>query len=295
MNRNTNSRSSTINRKRTFLLGKGIGYSISPQIQNAAFKKLRIQAEYNLLDIDEKKFESTIQKISESDDIIGFNVTVPYKEWIIEHLSSIDQRSKDIGAVNAVTIQRKGILRGFNTDCDGIRATLENLGIKPDSGQRGIVLGAGGAARACVYTLGKIGFDSVCILNRTASRARALANHFRMQFPKMKIDIGDLTEENLHIGLGDCDLLINSTSSSTGKGFPIRLDLTLAQKRLKAFDLGYRSQGPFLKTVLQRGFKATDGLLMLVEQAASSFEIWTGKTAPRKEMMAAAKLALNRK
>ncbi len=287
-------KSSTINRKRVFLIGEEIGYSISPQIQNAAFKKLGIAAEYTLLDVPSRKFENTIRKISETDDVLGFNVTVPYKERIIELLSSIDQRSKDIGAVNTVRIQRKGALRGFNTDCDGVRATLENLGITDGFAQKGIVLGAGGAARACVYTLGKFRFESVYIMNRTASRARALVNHFSSRFPKMRIEAGELTEENLRNRSRECDLLINATSSK-GTLSPIGVDLTFARKGMKAFDLGYKRQSPLLKVALKEGFNASDGLLMLVEQAARSFEIWTGKAAPRREMMVAAKLAINRK
>lgn len=296
MNRSTVSGSSGSAQRKALLLGTGIGESISPQIQNSAFRKLGIGAQYSLVDINEWEFSSTMRKILRSDDIIGFNITVPFKERVIKHLSSIDSRSKAIGAVNTVKISKVGVLRGFNTDYDGIVATLENMKLRHGSRKkRGVILGAGGAARACVYTLAKNGFNSIMILNRTRKRASMLAHHFSLHFPRLAIDTAELSTENLGEGIKECDLLINAISDSTKDHFPIKIDFVNAQAGMKALDLGYKEQSLFLSTALKQGIWATDGLLMLVEQAASSFEIWTGKTAPRKDMMTAARKAFESK
>lgn len=290
MNSRAVSGSSSSAPRRALLLGTGIGNSISPQIQNSAFRKLGIDAQYSLVDIYEWEFGSTMREILRSDDIIGLNITVPFKERIIKHLSSIDSRSKAIGAVNTVKISKAGFLLGFNTDYDGIMATLENLKVRHGSRKkRGVILGAGGVARACVYTLAKNGFDSILVLNRTTKRASILAHHFRLHFPRLTIDTTKLTTANLEAGIKECDLLVNAISLSTKDHFPIKIDFAEAQAGMKVFDLGYKEQSLFLETALKQGIWATDGVLMLVEQAASSFEIWTGKTAPRKDMMAAAR------
>jgi shikimate dehydrogenase len=282
------------NKRKIFLIGKNIGYSISPQIQNAAFKKLGINAKYELLDVGEKQFDKMLQKISKSPDTLGFNVTIPYKERIIDHLSEMDQKSQAIGAVNTVKVQRGGILTGFNTDCDGIKATLNTIGISSGSGKHAIILGAGGASKACIFTLAEIGFESICILNRTASKAQRVVEHFRRQFPKIEISRGNLTEENLHKYIKTCDLLINAIGHSTRNYFPTKLDFSTASDKMKVFDLGYKDQSLLLSRALEMGLEAVDGLQMLVEQAVKSIAILTGKTPPRKLMMTVARKTLRK-
>ena len=281
--------------KRALLLGTGITKSISPQIQNSAFRELGLDVEYSLVNLNEREFARTMQKIRNSEDIIGFNVTVPFKEGVIKHLSGIDTRSKVIGAVNTVKISKTD-LHGFNTDYDGIKATLEELklGHGPKK-RRGVIIGAGGAARACIYTLAKHGFDSILVLNRTKKRADILADHFKRVFPRLTIEKEQLSNESFAEAVIECDLLINAISGSTKDYFPVEVGFANAKAGMKVFDLGYKESSLFLKTALKQGIKAEGGVPMLVEQAASSFEIWTGRTAPRKIMMAAARKALNAK
>ncbi|MGI0078848.1 MAG: shikimate dehydrogenase family protein, partial [Nitrososphaerales archaeon] len=243
--------------KRALLLGKGITRSISPQIQNLAFRKAGMNVEFGLLDLNGTEFNSMMRKISRSDDIIGLNITVPFKERVIKHLSSIDTRSKIIGAVNTVKISKPGVLRGFNTDYDGIRVTLEELRTLSGSGKKeGVILGAGGAARACVYTLAKNGFSSILVLNRTMKRANDLADHFRLHFPRTTLDTAKLTTKNLVEAVKGCDLLVNAISSSTKDHFPVEIDLTRARAGMKVFDLGYKEPSLFLKTALNQGIPA---------------------------------------
>ena len=113
--------------KRVFLLGSNISESISPVFQNKAFQKTGFGARYQLLQISEDKFDSTMKEIQGADDVLGFNITAPYKETVLPYVSKLDRQSKAIGAVNTIKISRTGRMSGYNTDVDGILASLSKL------------------------------------------------------------------------------------------------------------------------------------------------------------------------
>ncbi len=275
---------------RVFLVGSGISKSLSPAIHNRAFEKARFNAKYSLFDVSDRRFESEIVKIQRADDILGFNVTVPYKERIIPYVSHLDEQSKLVGAVNTVKVSN-GQMSGFNTDVDGVEFTLFKLGIGITS-KKCVILGAGGAAKACVYAVLKNGFDNLTVLNRSIDRANKLSVHFGKLFPDASIDVLALERKQLSRAIGDSDLLINATTSS--KELAAYIDFTSAPRIMKFFDLDYRGISPLLKEAAKHRIKSIDGLPMLVEQAAKSFEIWTGIKAPRKAMNIAAKKELSR-
>lgn len=283
--------------KEAFLLGVNISRSISPACQNVAFRKSKINATYDLRELDPSGLPKFVRSLSSiSKDVLGFNVTAPFKEEIIDFLSSLDPRSKAIGAVNTVKVSKSGKLIGFNTDFDGIVASLNRLHVLNKSKKNrkavAMVIGAGGAARACVYTLLENGFSRIIILNRTFERARQISSQFSKSFPKSKIEVYPLTEANLHSFVNECGLIINAISSSNEHYFPTKIDFAGAERDTKVFDLGYKGESLFLKSARKNHLKSIDGKLMLVVQASKSFEIWTGRKFPLKALMAAATKAL---
>lgn len=280
--------------KRAFLLGRGISNSLSPVIQNAAFREVGINAIYNLEDLKRRSLGSFMSTLK-SNDTLGFNVTSPFKEEIMKYLSSIDSRSETIGAVNTVKIrERQDGMRGFNTDYDGILATLEKLGAlrKSATQKSALILGAGGAARACICALLINGYSNLTILNRTAARALNLSEKFGRLSPKTDIKTATLTTANFKRTLENCGLIINTISRSNSKYFPVNLDFSQASEDTKVFDLGYKEESLFLKMAKRNSLKTADGLLMLVTQAAKSFEIWTERKAPIRLMIHTARNAL---
>jgi shikimate dehydrogenase len=273
--------------KRVLLLGSNISRSISPAIQNKAFEKTGFNARYELLQIPEAGFTSTMKEIQTSNDILGFNITAPYKETIMPYLSRLDVQSKAIGAVNTVKISSDGKMSGFNTDVNGISSSLLKLrALRP--GGKCVVLGAGGAARACVYSVLKSGYETVTILNRSTDRADKVQAHFKRKFPKARILVRSLVGRDFAEEIRNTDLLINAVTNP----FPIEVDFSEAPRTLKLLDLGYKEPSSILIKARKAKFRCIDGLLMLVEQGAKSFEIWTGLEAPRDSMLRAAKLAL---
>jgi shikimate dehydrogenase len=272
--------------KRAFLLGSNISRSISPAFQNKAFEKSGFDASYELLQFPPNKFASVMEKIRHADDVLGFNITAPYKETVLSYVSRLDASSRVIGAVNTVKICQGGKMNGYNTDLDGILTSFSKLALKRR--RKCIVLGAGGAARACIYASLKFGFESITILNRSRDRAEQVRDHFKSLFPKTRIVIGSLASEDLASEIRIADILINAVTSP----FSIQTDFSGALKELKFLDLGYKEPSSILIQARRAKIDSLDGLLMLVEQGARSFEIWTGLEAPRRAMLLAAKREL---
>ncbi len=278
--------------KIAFLLGTNISRSLSPAFQNAAFQKVGYKAKYALVDVSESEFDSAVGEMLKQKNVVGFNITTPFKERILPYLSEINREASEIGAVNTVKVQGRNLL-GFNTDVEGISVSIEKLGfVRPKSRKRALILGAGGAARACIYTLLKHGFESITIMNRTDFHAKAVAKEFGELFPSITINTLPLEARDFASTVGEVDLVVNAISNSARNYFPIRLDFSKAKRDLRLFDLGYKETTLVMRRARERGLRTLGGLLMLVEQGAKSFEIWTGIKAPRKTMMLAAKRAL---
>jgi shikimate dehydrogenase len=272
--------------KRVLLLGRGISGSLSPAIQNAAFEEARVNAQYEIEDLERKSLGACVSNLKSRSDVIGLNVTVPFKEEILPYLDAIDSRSRSIGAVNTVMASTAEGLSGYNTDYDGILATLERIDALNQPRDQAIVLGAGGASRACVFALLESGYTRIDILNRTPERAERLAAHLAPHYPRSRISGRSLSKESFVDSLENCDLVINTIPESFTSS--IKLDFAKAGKDTLTFDLSYKGESSFMVAARSAGLLTCDGLLMLVVQAAESFEIWTGKKAPFETMMLAA-------
>ncbi len=278
---------------RVFLLGTGIQSSISPPIHNALFQILGLNVEYSLLDLEETEFESAVSAIIDSNDVLGFNVTAPFKERIIPYISSMDEVATAVGAVNTVEVQfdptNETTMKGFNTDVDGVIASLERLGVNASSNRdrigiggenasrrKATLLGAGGAARAGVYALIKFGFNHIVILNRSQSKSEALARQFRSTYQSVEFEIEDLKDSSFRKAVLESRLMINAVSEkATLEGLNASFNQT-AHPEFALLDLGYKRESMLLRRARQAGIDSLDGLLMLAAQAKKSFEIWTG-------------------
>ncbi len=289
---------------RAFLIGTGIEKSISPAIHNTLFGKLGLNAEYSLLDLEGSELESKVGELRTAGDVLGFNVTAPFKERVMKFLSSVDEHCQPIGAVNTVKVSADGELSGYNTDVFGIDISVERLGCFSDgeSSRRNkgaVILGAGGAARACMFVLLSRGFEQITVFNRSKERALNVVENFKSRFREArleaaKLDQVDLLEERLRTS----ELVINAISDQwmSGGKFPISIDFGTIRRngnnRLRVLDLGYKHDSPLLEGAKSAGIDSMDGLLMLAGQASKSFEIWTGITPKIEEVMSLAKRAV---
>lgn len=252
------------------LVGHPVAHSLSPAMHEAALQVLRLPGVYLPFDLGEPSLEPFLDA-AERMRVRGVNVTVPYKEKVAGLVDELDGDAEALEAVNTVVLH-EGWAKGHNTDTFGFRMSLRSLGLRLGE-RRALVVGAGGAAKAVVHVLLREGAD-VTVANRTPARAEALADAF-------EDDVGVLAPEESP-RKGPWDLLVNATPAGTlgvETGLPVP-EAVLSHTAF-VYDLVYNpAETPLLAAAKRHGVRATNGMEMLLQQAAKSFELWTGKTAP---------------
>jgi 3-dehydroquinate dehydratase/shikimate dehydrogenase len=253
-----------------------VKHSISPQIHNRALQFRRINAVYLPFLVDTGQLKDFMQVANEL-PIKGFNVTIPHKQKILRYLDAVDPLARRIGAVNTVW-KKAGKWRGTTTDVAG---TLRPLEKKVKLGNaRVLVAGSGGAARTAAFALSDVG-ARVTLTGRNLDKVRALAK---------AVNGTPLSHEEASKEY--YDVLVHATPlgmypNVNDAYFPDKIPADVV------FDMVYNPrETALLRNAANQGKVCIDGLQMLIEQAAESFSIWTGETAPRKSMETAAIRAL---
>ncbi len=260
------------------LIGNPVGHSFSPLIHNTLSEKLDIPLAYGAFCVKEGYLEDAL-KGGFGLGFKGFNVTVPYKQQVIPYLCGLDKSAERIGAVNTLVRTESGFF-GFNTDMPGLYRALESEGIDPQ-GKSALLLGAGGAARACGHLLGEHGAKELIILNRSRERADELAEELRNFYPELNVSVYGLHEWER---LPKKDYLCFQ-ATSVGL-YPATDDAPiLAEGFYQNIAVGVDcifNPGTtlFMKKVRANGGKAINGLKMLLFQAVLAYEHWTGVKVP---------------
>ncbi|MFA6049240.1 MAG: shikimate dehydrogenase [Candidatus Micrarchaeia archaeon] len=273
----------TENAKVCCLLGFPIGHSVSPLMQNAAFKKLGLDCKYLALPVAPENLSGVFDEMRAWQNFLGANVTIPHKEAAAGLVGGLDSAAKKIGAINTV-VTRGGRLCGSNTDAPGFLEALKSAGFSP-RGKKAVVLGAGGVGRAIAFALAGSGASEVCVLNRTLEKAEALAEEVSKKTASAA-SAAELNAGNLEEELANADLLVNATSIGMS---PRENQAPVAKKSLHGglcvFDSVYNPRNTrFLRDAKSLGCKTITGDLMLLHQGALAFELWAGKRAPIAEM-----------
>lgn len=271
------------------LLGDPVEGSLSPAMHNAAFKKLRMNSIYVSVKVP-RKYLGDIMNGIRALKVAGINITVPHKVAAVDLMDELDDSAAAVEAVNTV-VNRNGKLVGYNTDGEGALQALKAK-VKSIEGKRIVVLGAGGAARAIAYALATAG-GRITIANRTQARGEALASIIREKLRK-EVSVISLDKRVLKKAISDADILINATSVGM---YPKQNESLVTEEMLHPNlvmdDIVYKPlRTKMLKYGEKVGAKTVYGLGMLVNQAALSFKLWTGRNPPVEVMRAAAKKAL---
>lgn len=263
------------------LIGYPIKQSFSPFIHNVAAELTGTRLIYLPFEVHSTNLKNAVKGIVAL-GLKGFNVTVPHKVKIVDFINQLSEEASVTGSVNTV-VNEMGKLIGYNTDVHGIVETLSPFKSKIN-GSEVCVLGAGGSARAVIYTLIRNFKPSkIFLINRTEQYAETLKQHFKS---KMKFDgivIKELMQPELVSILNNCSLIVNSTSVGM---YPAQDDSILNTsdifiKDQIVFDLVYNPvKTKFLQMAESKGAVPVNGLNMLVHQAAKSFNLWTGKEFP---------------
>lgn len=279
------------------LIGDPVAHSRSPAIQNAAFQHLGIDAHFQLWHTPIEALPARIAMLREP-SILGANVTLPHKTAVIPYLDELEPEAAYIGAVNAIYKQEDGTLTGANTDAPGLLDDLQESGQFQPEGQRVVILGASGAARAAAYILLQAGVNQLVIANRSLPRAESLAADLQEHVAVMSLSSSSRPQEKpehkpeiialmikdtqLHEYIANCNLLINATSVGWNTDETPYPDVPVVPGML-VYDMVYR-QTRLLREAAERGASTLDGLGMLVRQGALAFTRWTGRPAPMEIM-----------
>ena len=279
------------------LMGWPIGHSVSPAMHNAAFAALELDWCYVPLPVDPTLPGAVGDAVRgiRAIGIRGINVTVPHKQAVLPFLDRVAPAAQAMRAVNTIIVQADGSLTGDNTDAPGFVADLRAHGVEP-AGQRVLVLGAGGSARAIVYGLAQAGAVHITVANRSTERAAALLADLRPFLAHTHLDIAGLPA-GLSRAAAAADLIVNCTSlgmTPRTETTPWPADLQFRPGQT-VYDLVYNTaETLLLRQARTDGAPAIGGLGMLIWQGALAFQHWTGQMPPVDVMRAAAETHLRR-
>ena len=255
------------------ITGYPLNATASPELHNKGYQKHGMNSLY--IPVRAKKIEEALDFAQEV-GIQGMSVTVPHKEEVLSHLTTISEAVGDIGASNTIIRHGEDWL-GYNTDAEGFqRSLLEFLGVKNLRRCKVAIIGAGGAARAIAYVVKKLK-GKACIFNRTLSKAKSLAQEYGF-------DYAPLTSESLHKLEIYSSLIIQTTSIGLGvgekeisgpKNDPIYFYNFKGYESV--YDIIYHPQvTPILNRAQMAGCKTSNGYDMLKYQGYKQFELFTG-------------------
>jgi len=215
--------------KRVVLIGHPVAHSLSGVLQQSAFDAVGIEAVYELTDKILIELPDAIAALR-GDDYLGANITVPYKERAVPMVDRLSEEAHATGALDTITREGSRLI-GHTTDVQGFRKALDLLVGKQKMPKAAVVLGAGGGARAAVYTLITSGFQHVIVFNRHLHRAESLVKHFARSAAHMELRARPWHESVLEAELSKARLLVNASSvGHVPTDTPIAAD---AQKELK--------------------------------------------------------------
>jgi shikimate dehydrogenase len=276
---------------RLAVLGHPVAHSRSPAMQTAALAALGLGEEwsYEAIDVAPEGFEERVREMA-AQGFAGANVTVPHKHAALALADAPSEVAREIGAANTLAFGA-GRIQAHNTDADGFLAALPGS----PQGMRALVLGAGGAARAVVWALEREGAQ-VEVWNRTVERAERLCAELGGGPVAGGADAATGVPGEVLSALPDqaaFELIVNTSAAGLGGEDPFR-HLPLAPDRFAAgqvvVDMVYGdAPSPLLAAADSAGAVTVDGLEILVQQGALSFQIWTGREAPLDVMRAAAR------
>lgn len=241
--------------KRFGLIGKRLSHSFSAKYFAEKFEREGLQeCDYSLYELPEIE---CVKEFMLTPDLMGFNVTIPYKQQIIPYLDALDAQAREVGAVNCVKIERDGRRVGYNTDVDGIRLSLDKL-LGGEKVSAALILGTGGAAQAVQYVLRERGINY-----KVVSREKGKAD----------LTYDDLTQDVM----ATHRLIINASPVGMYPACDNCPDIPYAMLSGShfLFDLVYNPLTTrFMELGAEQGAATLSGIDMLYAQAESAWRIW---------------------
>ena len=253
------------------VFGHPVAHSLSPRIHRAFARQLGLELDYERIEVAADGFAAALEAFARAGGA-GANITLPHKEAAFALAEQVSERARRAGAANTLT-RRNERWHGDNTDGAGLVRDLTERHRLDLRGRRVLLLGAGGAAHGVAPALLDAGIDALVVVNRNPDRADRLVDAL-----STPAKVSSRYWEDLG-GIGDFELVVNATSAGRDHGGRMELPFSLAKPRFDAVDLSYGEAaiGFLAWARAAHAEHAIDGLGMLVEQAAESFEAWHGR------------------
>ena len=242
------------------IVGHTLNKTMSPMMHNTVMRKTGIKGIY--LKFDVKDLEH-IEDVIRDYGIRGVNITIPYKTGILDHMDIVDKDAEAVGAVNTV-LNDNGKLIGYNTDIIGIDRAMQFAEFDPN-GRRALIMGSGGAARACAYVLRKRGCR-VTIVGRNQDTVQSICK-----------DLGCDTRPKESVSVLMHDLIVNCTPVGMYGDGDYPINICQITRHHTVFDMIYGAETELIKQAKRVGAGIVSGEDMLALQGAESMEIWTGR------------------
>lgn len=257
--------------ERYAVIGHPVAHSQSPAIHARFAEATGQDIVYSRIEAPLDGFERAVDEFRAAGGS-GLNVTLPFKQAAFRYCAEVAGRARQAQAVNTLVFGER--VRGDNTDGVGLMRDIEGNLALPLGGRSVLLMGAGGAAQGVVGALLEAGIAHLMIANRTLAKAEALAARF-----------GTPRAARYEEARGPFDVVINATSAGLSGEAP-RLPSSAIGSGTLAYDMTYGRDTAFLKAARRAGARCSDGLGMLVEQAAESFFLWRGVRPPTRSVLA---------
>ena len=251
-------------KKKFGIIGRPIKHSLSPVLHNYWFKKYGLNASYTIIEAEDKDLEDVIKKIREH-ELTGINVTLPFKQKIINQTDKIINDAELTGSVNTILLDNDKII-GENTDVFGLQAAYLKE-IDDCAFKNTLVIGAGGVSPSVILSLQKSGVKKISITNRTSEKCIFLKKKFNF--------LNILPWENLKDEIKNFDIIINATSLGLKDGDDFNFNFSNTKKELIYIDTIYNPlETKTYKFLREEGKKVFNGLDMFIYQGQKSFYLW---------------------
>lgn len=268
------------------LIGYPIGHTLSPAMHNRAFEYLDLNYLYLPFPVKESNLKEALRALPAL-SVVGVNVTLPYKERVLEYLDEVSEEAELTQAVNTILVKDSRLI-GYNTDGKGFVTSLKKGAEFNPRDKKVVIIGAGGASRAVSIGLAKEGVEKITLIDIVFNKAQSLASHIAKNISK--VEVAAVKEEGLGKEVREADILINATPLGMKPDDSLPIDPKLLHPNLLVYDLIYNPSKTRLLSEAERiGAKTLNGMGMLLYQGALAFTIWTGREAPIEVMARALK------
>ena len=251
--------------KKFGIIGNPIKHSLSPVLHNYWFEKYKIDAEYSIIEAEDKDLPDVVEKIKNK-YLSGINITLPFKQKIVPFLDILINDAELTSSVNTLYLDNKDRIIGENTDVFGLQAAYLKE-VDSASKKRALVIGAGGVSPSVILSLQKSGVREISIINRTKEKCIFLKKKFKT--------LNILEWTSLKKEIQNFDIIVNATSLGLKGGTDFDFDFSPVKSNLIYIDTIYNPlKTKTLKFLKNKGIKIFNGLDMFIYQGQKAFYLW---------------------